>query len=83
MTQCRSQEKDAISYNLTEEMIFLAVSLLGEAIRIITVGHAPRNTSGRNTTEGQVADVINTSGIYSIIRHPLYVGNFLLTSTQL
>ena len=70
--------KKAISYNLTEEIIFLIVSLLGEAIRIITVGHAPRNTSGRNTTEGQVADVINTSGIYSIIRHPLYVGNLLM-----
>ena len=24
----------------------------------------------------QVADSLNTSGIYSIVRHPLYVGNF-------
>ena len=34
-----------------------------------------KNTSGRNTHD-QVADSLNTSGIYSIVRHPLYVGNF-------
>ncbi len=71
-------KKSSIAFDFTPEMIFLLISLLGELIRIITVGHAPRNTSGRNTSEGQVADVINTSGIYSIIRHPLYVGNLLM-----
>ena len=67
-----------ISHVLIYEMICLAVSLLGELIRIITVGHAPKNTSGRNTKSGQVADCINTTGIYSLIRHPLYVGNFFM-----
>src|SRR5690606_25761265 len=38
----------------------------------------PKNTSGRNTHEGQVADTLNTTGIYSIVRHPLYLGNFLM-----
>jgi hypothetical protein len=42
------------------------------------VGHTPSNTSGRNTCEGQVADTLNTTGIYSILRHPLYLGNFLM-----
>lgn len=53
------------------------VSILGLAIRIYTVGFTPRNTSGRNTT-GQVADCLNTKGIYSMVRHPLYLGNFFM-----
>ncbi|MBO7523014.1 MAG: hypothetical protein J6T30_04100 [Bacteroidales bacterium] len=40
-----------ISHMLTYEMICLAVSLLGETIRIVAVGHAPKNTSGRNTNQ--------------------------------
>ena len=57
--------------------VCLAVSLVGLAIRAFTVGHAARRTSGRNTA-GQVADELNTSGIYATVRHPLYVGNFLM-----
>jgi protein-S-isoprenylcysteine O-methyltransferase Ste14 len=53
------------------------VALLGLAIRIYTVGHTPDNTSGRNTSK-QVADTLNRTGIYSIVRHPLYIGNFLM-----
>ncbi|MCK7542256.1 MAG: isoprenylcysteine carboxylmethyltransferase family protein [Marinilabiliales bacterium] len=26
----------------------------------------------------QLADELNTTGIYSVVRHPLYVGNFLM-----
>ncbi len=55
----------------------LCVSLLGQLIRIFTVGFAAKNTSGRNTGN-QLADELNTKGIYSIVRHPLYVGNFLM-----
>ena len=46
-------------------------------IRIIAVGHTPANTSGRNT-KIQLADEINTTGIYSMVRHPLYLGNFFM-----
>lgn len=70
--------RQAIIYSTTEELIFLGVSLFGEAIRIYTVGYAPKNTSGRNTAAGQVADELNTTGIYSLVRHPLYVGNFFM-----
>ncbi|AMQ57861.1 methyltransferase family protein [Algoriphagus sanaruensis] len=56
----------------------LAVGLAGLIIRIYTVGHTPKNTSGRNTKEGQLADTLNTTGIYSVVRHPLYLGNFLM-----
>lgn len=59
------------------DLICLGVCLLGLLIRILTVGYTPRNTSGRNT-EVQLADQLNTSGMYSIVRHPLYVGNFFM-----
>jgi hypothetical protein len=46
-------------------------------IRVMTVGYVPRGTSGRNTKK-QVAEVLNTTGMYSMVRHPLYVGNFIM-----
>jgi protein-S-isoprenylcysteine O-methyltransferase Ste14 len=58
--------------------ICLAASLLGLLVRIVTVGYAPKNTSGRNTKTGQLAEELNTSGIYSTVRHPLYLGNFFM-----
>jgi protein-S-isoprenylcysteine O-methyltransferase Ste14 len=70
--------RQAILFDMRDEIIFLAVSLLGQLIRIFTVGFAPRNTSGRNTVNGQIADELNTTGIYSLIRHPLYLGNFFM-----
>lgn len=60
------------------ELICLLVSICGLLIRVYAVGHTPANTSGRNTKEGQVADSVNTTGIYSILRHPLYLGNYLM-----
>ena len=53
------------------------VGLLGLFSRILVVGHTPQNTSGRNTRE-QIADVLNTTGWYSVVRHPLYLGNYLM-----
>lgn len=58
-------------------LLCLAVAFFGQLIRIYTVGHTPKHTSGRNTEE-QVADVLNSTGIYSMVRHPLYVGNFFM-----
>lgn len=55
----------------------LVISLLGLIVRIMTVGHAPKGTSGRNTRR-QKAKTLNTTGMYSIMRHPLYFGNFLM-----
>jgi protein-S-isoprenylcysteine O-methyltransferase Ste14 len=59
-------------YEAYYEMFALLISLIGLFIRVYTVGHTPKNTSGRNTTQGQVADTLNTTGIYSIERHPHY-----------
>lgn len=67
--------------SLAEEIYLygcMAVSFIGLILRIYIVGHTPVNTSGRNTSEGQVADSINQTGMYSMVRHPLYVGNFIM-----
>lgn len=65
-------------YRSVYELGCLAVALVGELVRIKAVGHSADNTSGRNTTEGQLADSINTTGLYSTLRHPLYLGNYLM-----
>lgn len=60
----------------------VAISFIGEIIRAYTVGYAAKGTSGRNTKEGQVAETLNTTGIYSVVRNPLYVGNFIIMLGQ-
>jgi len=70
--------RQAILFDMRDELIFLGVSLFGQVIRILTVGFTPKNTSGRNTVNGQVADELNVTGIYSLLRHPLYLGNLFM-----
>ncbi len=62
--------------NINWIMACLGVGIAGLLVRSYTIGHTPAGTSGRNTREGQVAEQLNTSGIYSIVRHPLYLGNY-------
>ncbi len=52
--------------------------MLGIGIRAWAIGHTPKGTSGRNTYQGQIAEKLNTTGVYSLVRHPLYLGNFLM-----
>ena len=58
----------------------IAVLLLaaGQLVRIVTVGFVPRETSGRNTRQGQLAETLNTTGTYSLTRNPIYLGNCLM-----
>lgn len=57
--------------------ICMLISLAGLAVRWVTIGFVPSGTSGRNTRY-QRADRLNTTGIYSVVRHPLYLGNFIV-----
>ena len=59
------------------DAVCLAISLAGLAIRAYAIGCRARRTSGRNGQKGQVADALNSSGMYSLTRNPLYLGNFL------
>jgi protein-S-isoprenylcysteine O-methyltransferase Ste14 len=63
--------------DLLWELGCLVVSGLGLALRVFTAGTAPRGASGRNT-RAQKAATLSTTGVYSLIRHPLYLGNSLI-----
>lgn len=54
-----------------------AISLIGLLFRAATVGFVPSGTSGRNTSE-QRANSLNVTGLYSVVRNPLYLGNFIV-----
>lgn len=71
---------DYLSSSSIDILTYAAVilSFIGFLIRAISIGTTPKGTSGRNTKEGQVAESLNTSGIYSMVRHPLYLGNYLM-----
>jgi protein-S-isoprenylcysteine O-methyltransferase Ste14 len=55
----------------------ILISFTGLVVRAVAIGTTPKGTSGRNT-KAQVAESLNTTGIYSCLRHPLYLGNFLM-----
>ena len=62
------------SLNLGLSLVFVFV---GHLVRARTVGRRELHTSGRNRSQ-QVASKLNTKGWYSMVRHPLYFGNFLI-----
>jgi protein-S-isoprenylcysteine O-methyltransferase Ste14 len=65
------------SLDLLWDVVSFAVSLFGLAIRVFTAGYVPKGTSGRTTNKPR-ASAINTMGMYSVVRHPLYMGNFFI-----
>ncbi len=52
-------------------------SLIGLLICCAVVGSVPAGTSGRNTRR-QIAEELNTTGWYSVVRNPLYFANFII-----
>ncbi len=61
--------------DLIWEIVCLLVSFFGLGIRIYIIGHAPKGTSERNTRHKE-AEILSVTGLYSVVRHPLYLGNF-------
>ena len=61
-------------------IISILLCVLGFLVRFYTIGTTPKGTSGRNTKK-QIADMLNSEGMYSIVRHPLYFGNYFLFVT--
>ena len=65
------------SFSYVMNVLAVLTCIAGFIIRCYTIGTTPKGTSGRNT-EQQVAEVLNSTGIYSVVRHPLYLGNYLM-----
>jgi len=64
-------------WRIIVNILAVSMSICGFLVRAYTIATTPKGTSGRNT-EKQVAESLNTKGIYSMIRHPLYLGNYLM-----
>lgn len=62
-------------YRTLWSIVCACVAFFGSIIRLTAVGYVPEGTSERTTGEPR-ASSLNTSGIYSAVRHPLYLGNF-------
>jgi protein-S-isoprenylcysteine O-methyltransferase Ste14 len=64
-------------YDEIWELFCLFISFFGFFIRCYTIGHVPAGTSGRDEKDKK-AEALNTDGIYSLLRNPLYFGNFFM-----
>ena len=76
-----SKPQSLFNSNFSENLlgyIGVIIALVGQFIRIITLGFTGKKTSGR----GRVikAFSLNTDGLYSVTRNPLYLGNLLITT---
>jgi len=69
---------DSASAELGWTLGCLAISLVGQGLRIAAIGTVPKGTSGRKKGSGPQARSLNTTGMYSVVRNPLYVGNSLV-----
>jgi len=76
LTQADGLEAHHETLDTAWKLFCLALGLAGLGIRALVVGYAPAGCSGRNTA-CQRADSLTTTGLYSLVRHPLYLGNFL------
>lgn len=63
-------------FNPILNILGFLIALTGAATRVVSAGYAKPFTSGRENY--LKADSLNTSGFYSIVRNPLYIGNFLV-----
>jgi protein-S-isoprenylcysteine O-methyltransferase Ste14 len=73
----RCEHFTSVTIERLMELMCLAVALLGLVIRVMTVGFVPKGTTGRGT-KSMRAETINMTGMYSIVRHTVYVGNCII-----
>ncbi|GAB3036904.1 lipid A Kdo2 1-phosphate O-methyltransferase [Oleiagrimonas citrea] len=67
---------DALAHRTLDALTLtgFCIALSGLLLRALTVSMVPADTSRRSTRQ-QSADKLNTRGMYSVVRHPLYVAN--------
>jgi protein-S-isoprenylcysteine O-methyltransferase Ste14 len=65
------------SRNCAIQLTALSIAFAGLLLRCAAVAHAPDGTSSRDT-RAMRAPALNTTGMYSIVRHPLYLGAGLM-----
>ena len=59
------------------QLVCFTVAVFGLVCRAFVVGTAPAGTSARGTTR-PTADMLMTTGAYSVVRHPLYLANTVM-----
>ncbi len=67
----------SFSQQLDWQLFCLCISLLGLAVRVMTVAYISETSSGRELSDPK-AEYLNTTGSYSLVRNPLYVGNMVI-----
>lgn len=67
---------DPGKYNTLLNVLGFIIALFGGLTRMTSVGFSKPVTSGRENY--LKAENLNTSGLYSLVRNPLYVGNFFI-----
>jgi protein-S-isoprenylcysteine O-methyltransferase Ste14 len=65
------------NYAYAVHVISFILIFVGIGFRAIVIAQKAPHTSGRNRHE-QVAHTLNTTGMYSITQHPLYLGSFFI-----
>ncbi len=65
------------SWDIAWVAVCFAVSFAGLAVRGLVAGYVPSGTSGRSVRNLR-AETLNTDGMYSVCRNPLYLGNYLV-----
>lgn len=58
-------------------VIGVACCVIGAMVRFVTIGMVPAGTSSQSRR--MAARQLNTTGPYAVVRHPLYLGNLLIT----
>ena len=67
----------SIEYQNIIQSCSILLSICGLFLRYYITGSTAEDTSGRNR-KTQIANTLNTTGAYSIVRNPLYLANYLI-----